>query len=437
MTTLLFGKESACTEDPAGHDRRTVLVPADVRGYLDAGFDVVVQSGLGEGIGYIDNQYEMEGARVEQGPECYAGKDLIVKLKGATAAEIGCMSPGTIMLTMAHLYCFPERTQQLAERQVKVIAMEGVRKTQEVSERFLAGIRAGARVKEDALGPNPHVHVLDSADQDYLNGLFRALMRNGRGPLSVSYLKGDSPQTGIEDATSNLCVTRSGAYLRTAAGELYDLNTSSEAGGDESMVAEELTKSGRAVGQTRQVGIGATRYGVGLFRKVHGRSPRAVVLGYGNVSMGAFEQLRTAGVEFTVLGRKQTAPDALGKWLRSADLVINGAETPGQSDYIVTDRHVDKDIRRGTVIVDLIGGTPYRRSPVEAFEWTTFLPDIHFEKDGRYFAGLWAWDMYYSMHDTTVNYSRMIKDLFTASDRYVKQPAAFVTDHAYAQQLGA
>ncbi len=436
MTTVLFGKESACTEDPAGHDRRTVLVPADVRGYLGAGFDVVVQSGLGEGIGYIDNQYEMEGARVEQGPECYAGKDLIVKLKGAAADEIGHMSPGTIMLTMAHLHCLPERTQQLAERQVKVIAMEGVRKTQETSERFLAGVRAGSRVKKDALGLNPHVHVLGSADQDYLNGLIRALMRRGHGPLNVRYLTGDSPQTGMEDATSDLCLTRSGAYLRTADGELYDLNTSSELGNDESLVAEELTKSVRAVGQTRQVGIGATRYGVGLFRKVHRRSPKAVVLGHGDVSMGAFEQLRTAGVEFTVLGREQTAPDALGQWLNTADLIINGAETPGRNTYIVTDRHVDENIRRGAVVVDLIGGTPYRRSPVEAFEWTTFLPEIHFEKDGRYFAGLWAWDMYSSMHDTTVNYSRMIKDLFTGSDRYVKQPDAFVADHAYAQQLG-
>ncbi|MGW6565226.1 hypothetical protein [Streptomyces sp. NPDC054975] len=440
MTTLLFGRESACTEDPAGQDRRTVLVPAHVRGYLDAGFEVVVQSGLGEGIGYLDNQYEMEGARVEQGPACYADKDLIVKLKGATAEEIGHMSPGTIMLTMAHLYCFPERTAQLAERQVTVIAMEGVRKTQEPSERFLAGIRAGARVKQGALGPHPRVHVLDAADQDYVNGLLRVLMRRGHGPLHVGALREgleDASRTGDLDATSHLCVTRSGSYVRTADGELCHLDTPSDTVADDALVTEELTRSTRAVGQTREVGIGATRYGVGLFRAQHGRNPRAVVLGYGNVSMGAFEQLRTAGVEFTVLGREQTAPEALGAWLDSADLVINGAETPGETAFILTDRHVENHVRRGSVVVDLIGGSPFRRSPVEAFEWTTFLPEIHFERDGRFFAGLWAWDMYYSMHDTTVNYSRMIKDLFTGSDRYVKQPEAFVADHAYAQQLGA
>lgn len=437
MTTILFGKESACTEDPGGHDRRTTLVPADVRAYLAAGFEVVVQAGLGEGIGYLDNQYEMEGARVETGPDCFAGKELIIKLKGASAEEIARMSPGTIMLTMAHLYCFPERKRQLAEREVRVIAMEGVKKTPEPSSTYLAGIRAGAAVPVDALGPRPSVHALHSADQDYLNGLIRALMRRARCPLHVDYL--DPEPSAPSGATAHLTVDGNGLLgVRAADGTAVQPNTGPDTDAEaDALVEQEMKRSTRAVGQTRQVGIGAARYGVGLHSKLHGTGPRAIVLGYGNVSMGSFEQLRIAGVEFTVLGRKQTAREELPGWLGGADLIINGAETPGATGYIITNKNVEEDIRRGTVVVDLIGGSPYQRSPIELFEWTTFLPEIHFEKDGRYFAGLWAWDMYYSMHDTTVNYSRMIKELIAGDSRYVTTPERFVADHTYAQQLGA
>ena len=437
MTTILFGRESACTEDPGGHDRRTTLVPADVRAYLAAGFEVVVQAGLGEGIGYLDNQYEMEGARVEAGPDCFADKELVVKLKGASAQEIARMSPGTVMLTMAHLYCFPERERQLAERGVRVIAMEGVRRTPEPSSAYLAGIRAGAAVPVDALGPRPSVHVLDSADQDFLNGLVRALMRRAGRPLHVDYRE---PEPGTaSQATAHLTAGGDGLLgPRAADGGAITLESGAAAGAAaDALVEQEMNRSTRAVGQTRQVGIGATRYGVGLYQKLHGAAPGTVVLGYGNVSMGSFEQLRHVGIEFTVLGRGQTARGELPGWLAGAGLIINGAETPGSTDYIITNKNVEEDVRRGAVVVDLIGGSPYRRSPVELFEWTTFLPEIHFEKDGRYFAGLWAWDMYYSMHDTTVNYSRMIKELMAADGRYAAVPEQFVADHAYAQQLGA
>ncbi|MFE9406516.1 hypothetical protein ACFYNY_32965 [Streptomyces sp. NPDC006530] len=437
--TVLFGKESACTEDPAGHDLRTTLVPGDVKAYVAAGFDVVVQSGLGQGIGYSDVQYEMEGARVEAGPHCYAGKDLVIKLKGPAPEEIAQLTPRTTLLTMAHLYCFPDRKQQLADREARVISMENVAKPNDPAPRFLDGIRAGSVPSREDLGERPRVHVLDSADQDYVNGLQRALMRYGRAPLDVVRLSEDKePAQSPGHHSADICVTASGAFMRTADGTTVDLTKAAASIGDEGgLLAEETTKTARAVGQTREVGIAGARYGLGLYRKLHGSTPKVVVLGYGNVSQGAMELLRDEGVDFTVLGRDQTGPEQLPGWLGGAQLIINGAETPGSSDYIITNEHADHAIAVGSVVIDLIGGSPYRRSPVEPFLWTTFLPEIHFERNGRYFAGLWAWDMYYSMHDTTVNYSRMIKDIFTRSPRYAASLDDFVADYAYAQQLGA
>jgi alanine dehydrogenase len=190
------------------------------------------------------------------------------------------------------------------------------------------------------------------------------------------------------------------------------------------------------IGQIREVGIGGAKYGVDLYRRLHaGAAPSTLVLGYGNTSMGAFEHLRAEQIPFTVLGRDQTVPAELRDRLAGAGLVVNGAETPGSTEYILTAEQTGTHLPAGSVVIDLIGGSPARRSPVEAFEWTTFLPQIHFESGGRYFAGLWGWDMYYSMHDTAKEYSRRISSVLNRTPVYAKSLDAFADDYAYAKQL--
>ncbi|MGN9791958.1 hypothetical protein ACTMTU_12830 [Streptomyces sp. OZ13] len=439
MTTILFAKESDCEENPGGHDLRATLVPQDVRRYVDRGFDVVVQQGLGEGIGYLDRQYELEGARVESYPSCYGGKDLVVKLKGPSAAEVAQLSYGTTLFSMGHLYCFPERERLLRDKGVRLVGMETVTDPQEPSDGYLAGIAAGSAVDAGALGPEPEVMLDPSAPQEYVNGLLRALMRYGRKPVRVrcTDTAGAEQSRAAVSGSAVLTVGDGVTDLVPAVGGPYRLGEGDLPAGRDGLLAEERGKPVRAIGQIREVGIGGTKYGLDLYRSRNsGRDPEVLVLGYGNCSMGAFEHLRDRRVEFTVLGRPQTTPDELPGRLASAQLIVNGAETPGETEYIITRRNAERDIPVGAVVIDLIGGSPALRSPVESFVWTTFLPDIHFEEQGRFFAGLWGWDMYYSMHDTALEYSRRIAKVLTSGDRYAKSLDDFVSDYAYALQLG-
>ncbi|SNX88542.1 alanine dehydrogenase/PNT-like protein [Streptomyces sp. TLI_55] len=436
MTTVLFAKESDCEENPGGLDLRATLVPEDVPAYLASGYDVVVQQGLGENIGFLDVQYEMAGARIEPYPSCYAGKDLVVKLKGPSATEIAQLTPGTTLFSMGHLYCFPERRKLLEEKAVRLIGMETVSEPQQLPAAYLAGIRAGARLNPDLLGEAPLVEVHPSADQDYLNGLLRAAMRFGRRPLRVTHpdQETDGPaQTGVR-----VVVTSAGSTL--LAGNLAPvlLEEGEETEEAAKLVAEELGRPARVIGQIREVGIGGAKYGLDLYHRLHdGADPAVLVLGYGNTSMGAFEHLRAERIPFTVLGRDQTSRTELPAWLRGAGLVINGAETPGGTEYILTTEQAHTDVPRGAVVIDLIGGSPAKRSPVEPFEWTTFLTQIHFESQGRYFAGLWGWDMYYSMHDTAKEYSRRVSSVLNRTPAYAASLDTFADDYAYARQLGA
>jgi alanine dehydrogenase len=48
------------------HEYRVGLVPAGVRELVDAGHQVLVQSGAGAGIGFEDSHYQAAGATIAQ-----------------------------------------------------------------------------------------------------------------------------------------------------------------------------------------------------------------------------------------------------------------------------------------------------------------------------------------------------------------------------------
>lgn len=437
MPAILFAKESECTENPGGHDRRATLLPHDVPDYLDAGFDVTVQTGIGQGLGLLDRQYELAGARVERRPQCNAGKDMVVRLKGPAEPEIAELSPDTILFTMGHLYCFPERERALSARGVRLVGMESIRRQAEPSDAYLAGIRAGASAPTLVKPGRVTVHLHSTAERDYVNGLIRGLMRIGGAAVDVVPLDARARRVESREGASDLVVTRLGTFATAADGGPIDLDEHPTAPEGLAMASAELHRDVRAIGRLRQVGIGGARYGVELHRSLHpGTRPRTLVTGYGNVAMGAFEYLVEKEIPFTVLGRAQTAPSAIPRWLRGADLVINGAEAAHKGKFIISDENAFRDLAAGSVVIDLIGGSPQVRSPVEAFEWTTFLPQIHFERGGRYFAGLWGWDMYHSMYESAHAYSAMVKNVLLGSEKYAESLEYFLADHTEALRLG-
>jgi alanine dehydrogenase len=64
------------------HEYRVGLVPAGVRELVDAGHQILVQSGAGAGIGFDDSHYEAAGANVAaRAADIFANADLIVKVK--------------------------------------------------------------------------------------------------------------------------------------------------------------------------------------------------------------------------------------------------------------------------------------------------------------------------------------------------------------------
>jgi alanine dehydrogenase len=109
------------------HEYRVGLVPAGVRELVDAGHQVLVQSGAGSGIGFENSHYQAAGASIAQSAsDIFAGSDLVVKVKEPQIAECRQLRSGQILFTYLHLAADPAQAQALLASGATAIAYETV-----------------------------------------------------------------------------------------------------------------------------------------------------------------------------------------------------------------------------------------------------------------------------------------------------------------------
>jgi NAD(P) transhydrogenase subunit alpha len=114
---------------------RVAALPEEVPGYLQMGFEVVVESGAGAGARFSDADYEAAGARVlGSAKEVFDASDIILKVKqphfnaelGKNEAEL--VREGTMLITFLH----PAAPQShdivrtLAARNITALTMDGI-----------------------------------------------------------------------------------------------------------------------------------------------------------------------------------------------------------------------------------------------------------------------------------------------------------------------
>ena len=96
------------------HEYRVGLVPAGVRELVDAGHQVLVQSGAGAGIGFDDSHYQAAGASIAaRAADVFAAADLIVKVKEPQLAECKMLRSGQTLFTYLHLAADREQAEAL------------------------------------------------------------------------------------------------------------------------------------------------------------------------------------------------------------------------------------------------------------------------------------------------------------------------------------
>ncbi|MEZ5402946.1 MAG: alanine dehydrogenase [Bryobacteraceae bacterium] len=109
------------------HESRVGVVPSGVTALVEAGHEVLVQTGAGEASSIPDKFYERAGAKiVETAAEVWRA-NMVVKVKEPQPVEYGYLRSDLILFTYLHLAPLPELTGRLLESGATSIAYETIR----------------------------------------------------------------------------------------------------------------------------------------------------------------------------------------------------------------------------------------------------------------------------------------------------------------------
>lgn len=108
-------------------EQRVGLMPGHVSEYLKGGNEVIVESGLGIGSSFTDDDYREAGATVlDTAEEVWAKADMIIKVKEPIEKEYGLMRKDQIIFTYLHLADNEPLTQALIDSGATAVAYESV-----------------------------------------------------------------------------------------------------------------------------------------------------------------------------------------------------------------------------------------------------------------------------------------------------------------------
>ena len=109
------------------HEYRAGMTPAGVRELRESGHAILIEAGLGAGIGYEDEEYATAGADIAVSPkEIFARADLIVKVKEPQLHECEMLNAGQVLFTYLHLAADAPQADALMASGATAIAYETV-----------------------------------------------------------------------------------------------------------------------------------------------------------------------------------------------------------------------------------------------------------------------------------------------------------------------
>ena len=113
-------------------ERRVALSPDGVTKLIEAGAEVIVESGAGEAASLLDSMYEKAGCKMVSDPAIlYGGSDVILKLQQPVLKPVGkdeldMMSEGSVLIAFLQPLVNHELVKKLAEKKVTAFSMDAI-----------------------------------------------------------------------------------------------------------------------------------------------------------------------------------------------------------------------------------------------------------------------------------------------------------------------
>ena len=108
-------------------EKRVATVPEVVEKLIKLGFAVAVESGAGDPANCSDEVYRAAGAEIIEGAaKLWAAADIVFKVRGPSADEVGLMHEGQTLLSFVWPAQNPDLMKQLAAKKVTVLAIDAL-----------------------------------------------------------------------------------------------------------------------------------------------------------------------------------------------------------------------------------------------------------------------------------------------------------------------
>lgn len=109
------------------NEYRVSLTPGGACLLVEAGNRVLVERGAGEGSGFTDGQYEVNGVEIiDDHAAVFQRADMVLKVKEPLPVEYEFLRPGLLLFTYLHLAANEALTREMVMRQVIGVAYETV-----------------------------------------------------------------------------------------------------------------------------------------------------------------------------------------------------------------------------------------------------------------------------------------------------------------------
>jgi NAD(P) transhydrogenase subunit alpha len=119
----------AVVKETAPGERRVALVPESVAKLTQAGLEVLVEAGAGDGAWFPDSSFIDAGASVVSRDDLYDTADVILTVTRPDEEQSGKLKHGQAVIGMLSPLIYPRDAAQLAERGVTAISLDGLPRT--------------------------------------------------------------------------------------------------------------------------------------------------------------------------------------------------------------------------------------------------------------------------------------------------------------------
>ena len=114
-----------CVKEIKNNEFRVGMTPDNVKAYVNAGHEVLVEAGLGIGSGFTDDEYAAAGAKlIDSAKEVWDSVEMMIKVKEPLPEEYPLFHEGLILYTYLHLAADRPQTDALLDAKVKGVAYE-------------------------------------------------------------------------------------------------------------------------------------------------------------------------------------------------------------------------------------------------------------------------------------------------------------------------